>query len=61
MNQAAGQNTNDATIEIKGIMYIYNPYDPTKTGSGTDASDARSLFGFGGAADSAAAPAATPQ
>jgi hypothetical protein len=60
--QAAGQNTNDATIEIKGIMYIYNPYDPTKTGSGTDASDARSLFGFGGAADgAAAAPAATPQ
>ncbi len=61
LNQTAGQNTNDATIEIKGVMYIYNPYDPTKTGSGADAGDARSLFGFAGATDgAAAAPAATP-
>ena len=59
---AGGENPNDATVEIKGIFYIYNPYNPEKTGSGTDTTnvDQRTMFGFAGASGAAGgAPAAT--
>jgi len=45
----------DATVEIKGIIYIYNPFNPDKTGSGTDTTnvDQRTMFGFAGASGAA--------
>lgn len=55
------ENPNDATVEIKGIIYIYNPANPEKTGSGTDTTnvDQRTMFGFAGASGAAGgAPAA---
>jgi hypothetical protein len=54
------ENPNDATVEIKGIIYIYNPYDATKTGTGTDTSavDKRTMFGFAGASGGGAAATA---
>ncbi len=50
--QTPGENANDATIEIKGIMYIYSRFNPAKTGSGTDTSEpsASSVFGMQAAA-----------
>lgn len=53
----------DATVEIKGIIYIYNPFNPDKTGSGTDTTnvDQRTMFGFAGASGAAGgATAAAP-
>jgi len=54
---SSSSSTNDATIEIKGIIYIYNPFDPAKTGTGTDTTEAsaRGMAGFAGAGDAAAA------
>lgn len=56
------ENPNDATVEIKGIIYIYNPYNPAKTGSGTDTTnvDQRTMFGFAGASGAAGGAAAAP-
>jgi hypothetical protein len=54
-SQGTGENANNATIEIKGIIYIYNPFDEKKTGTGTDTAevDKRTMFGFAGAASGA--------
>jgi hypothetical protein len=57
------ESPNDVTVEIKGIIYIYNPCNPAKTGSGTDTTnvDQRTMFGFAGASGAAGgAGAATP-
>jgi hypothetical protein len=55
------ESPNDATIEIKGIIYIYNPCNPEKTGSGTDTTnvDQRTMFGFAGASGAAGGAGAT--
>lgn len=53
----------DATVEIKGIIYIYNPFNADKTGTGTDTTnvDQRTMFGFAGASGAAGgATAAAP-
>lgn len=63
MSQTSAENPNDATIEIKGIIYIYSRFNAEKTGSGTDTSEAnaRSMFGFGGAAGADAMATSMPQ